>query len=95
MAARACGLVSLEPTKVCVHVSVNLLEPLLFSVGSWQLVPLYGAKFVKPEIKEKTVDRLQRSLKIVHLGFVIVGTLKFSLCFLLAMVGRLNLCTVR
>lgn len=41
------------------------------------------------------LDRLQRSLKTVHLGSGTVGALKFSLCFLLEMGGQLNLCTLR
>lgn len=35
--------------------------------------------------------RSQRSLKIVHLGSVIAGALKYSLCFLLEMEEQLNL----
>lgn len=79
VAARACGLVSLEPMKV---------KELPYVPGSKiVIVPIFFFFFVPTS---KFNCRLLRYSKIGHLGSVTAGALKFSQCSLLVIVERLN-----
>lgn len=88
VAARACGLVSLEPTKVQIR-KFYLSEQCFRSSHL-----LYRTNFDVICLISNSY-RLWRSSKIVQLGCATVEVLKYLVCYLLETGEQLNLCTHR
>lgn len=85
VAARACGLVSLEPMKVLRSFflcSLTLMQAQKIVVSNLLFLFIYLVRCILFNC------RLLRYSKIDHLGSATAGALKFSQCSLLVMVER-------